>query len=90
MEKTANINIWIDPETKNSAEELFAGFGITLADAVNIFLHMSVIEGGMPFEIKQPHFSAESREILSGNTPARHYSSAGELFRELDAEEKVT
>jgi addiction module antitoxin, relB/dinJ family len=97
LEKTANINIWIDPETKNSAEELFAGFGITLADAVNIFLHMSVIEGGMPFEIKQPHFSAEtesaireSREILSGNTPARHYSSARELFRELDAEEKVT
>ena len=51
LEKTANINIWIDPETKNSAEELFAGFGITLADAVNIFLHMSVIEGGMPLKL---------------------------------------
>lgn len=50
----------------------------------------------MPLEMKQPHFSAEtesaireSREILSGNTPARHYRSAGELFRELDEEENV-
>ena len=58
---------------------------------------MPLIFFWMPFEIKQPHFSAEtesaireSREILSGNTPARHYSSARELFRELDAEEKVT
>lgn len=46
--------------------------------------------------MRQQHFNAEtesaireSREILSGNTPARRYRSAGELFRELDAEEKV-
>lgn len=94
MAKTANINVRIDPETKHSAEQLFAGFGITLADAVNIFLHVSIMEGGLPFEIKQPRFNTEtesaireSREILSGKTPARRYSSAGELFRELDAEE---
>lgn len=47
-------------------------------------------------EMRQQHFNAEtesaireSREILSGNTHARRYRSAGELFRELDAEEKV-
>lgn len=47
-------------------------------------------------EMRQQHFNAEtesaireSREILSGNTPARRYRSAGELFRELYAEEKV-
>ena len=47
-------------------------------------------------EMRRQHFNAEtesaireSREILSGNTPARRYRSAGELFRELDAEEKV-
>lgn len=47
-------------------------------------------------EMRQQHFNAEtesaireSREILSENTPARRYRSAGELFRELDAEEKV-
>ena len=38
MAKTANINIRIEPETKKSAEELFSSFGITLTDAVNIFL----------------------------------------------------
>ena len=41
MAKTANINIRIDPETKAGAEKLFASFGITITDAINIFLHKS-------------------------------------------------
>lgn len=45
MAKTANINIRIDPETKSSAEKLFASFGITITDAINIFLRKSIMEG---------------------------------------------
>lgn len=37
MAKTANINVRIDPETKAGAEKLFASFGITVTDAINIF-----------------------------------------------------
>ena len=44
MAKTANINIRIEPEIKNSAEKLFSNFGITLTDAINIFLHKSIME----------------------------------------------
>ena len=52
MAKTANINVRIDPETKASAEQLFSSFGITVTDAINIFLHKSLMEGGLPFEMK--------------------------------------
>ena len=38
MAKTANINIRIEPETKATAEKLFSSFGITITDAINIFL----------------------------------------------------
>ena len=51
MAKTANINVRIDPEIKSSAEKLFSSFGITVTDAINIFLHKSIMEGGLPFEI---------------------------------------
>ena len=44
MAKTANLNIRIDPETKAGAEQLFARFGITITDVVNIFLHQAVME----------------------------------------------
>lgn len=93
MAKTANINIRIDPETKSNAEKLFASFGITITDAINIFLRKSLMEGGLPFEIKQPRYNAETeaamneaRAIMSGQIPSKHYSSVHALFQELDAE----
>ncbi len=94
MAKTANINVRIDPETKSSAEKLFSSFGITITDAINIFLHKSIMEGGLPFEMKQPRYNAETeaamkeaRVIINGQIQPKHYSSAQALFKELDAEE---
>lgn len=93
MPKTANINVYIDPQTKSSAEKLFASFGITISDAINIFLHKSIMEGGLPFEVKQPRYNAETeaamqetRAIISGQIQVKQYSSAHELFEELDME----
>lgn len=93
MAKTANINIRIDPETKSSAEQLFASFGITITDAINIFLQKSLMEGGLPFEVKQPRYNRETetaiqeaRTLMKGKVNTKSYSSAHELFKELDKE----
>lgn len=93
MAKTANINIRIEPEIKATAEKLFSSFGITITDAINIFLRKSIMEGGLPFEMKQPVYNPETetaikeaRAIMSGQLPAKHYSCAHDLFEELDAE----
>lgn len=45
MAKTANINVRIEPEVKQQAEDLFGSFGISVTDAINIFLHTSIMEG---------------------------------------------
>lgn len=94
MAKTATINVRIDPDTKSSAEKLFASFGITITDAINMFLHQSIMEGGLPFELKQPRYNreteaamAEARALMTGQEQSRTYSSARELFDELDCEE---
>ncbi|NLN48928.1 MAG: type II toxin-antitoxin system RelB/DinJ family antitoxin [Clostridiales bacterium] len=88
--KTANINIRIDPETKAGAEQLFAKFGITVTDAVNIFLRQSLMVGGLPFDMRQPAITLkpkaaiqEARDIAAGKNPAKPYASARELFEEL-------
>ncbi|MCL1926785.1 MAG: type II toxin-antitoxin system RelB/DinJ family antitoxin [Syntrophorhabdaceae bacterium] len=93
MKKTANLNIRIDPETKSGAERLFSSFGITISDAVTIFLRQSLMMGGLPFEMKQPRFNLETetalqeaRDIASGRLAAKNYSSTKELFTELDSE----
>lgn len=59
MAKTSNINIRIEPEKKKAAEALFSSFGITITDAINIFLNMSIMQGGFPFEIKQTPYDRE-------------------------------
>ena len=51
MARTAMLNLRIEPNTKSEAEELFGSFGLTVTDAVNVFLHQSLMRGGFPFEI---------------------------------------
>ena len=94
MAKTANLNIRVDPEIKSSAEALFSSFGLTVSDAVNIFLHQSLLEGGLPFAVKQPRYNAETeaamaeaRAIAEGKIPAKRYNSVREMMEDLDPED---
>lgn len=94
MAKTANINIRMEPSVKRDAENLFSSFGISVTDAINIFIYTSLIEGGFPFAIKQPRFNRETEEairetndIIAGKISTKSYKSARELFDELDAED---
>ncbi len=91
MARTANINVRTEPNTKSGAEAVYARFGLSLSDAINVFLNMSIIEGGFPFSVKQPRFNQETEEamletkdILTGKKNAHRYSTAKELFEEID------
>jgi DNA-damage-inducible protein J len=93
MAKTASLNIRIDPKTKTGVEQLFSQFGITVTDAVNMFLHQSLMVGGLPFELKRPRYNAETeaaireaRDIMAGRLRAKAYSSLQEMIDELDSE----
>lgn len=53
------------------------------------------MEGGFPFSIKQPRYNKETeasmleaRDIIAGKQDARRYSSARELFNDLDADDE--
>jgi len=93
MAKTASLNIRIDPETKSSVDVIFSRFGITIADAVNIFLHKSIMVGGLPFDMTLPQYNEETlsamreaNDIASGKVNTKFYNSLAELNAELDAE----
>ncbi|GHU81203.1 addiction module antitoxin RelB [Clostridia bacterium] len=93
MAKTASLNIRIDPETKSGAEHLFGAFGITVTDAVNMFLRQSLMVGGLPFELKQPRYNAETeasiqetRDIMAGKIQAKSYTSVAGLMEDLNSD----
>ena len=94
MAKTASLNIRIEPETKLRAEKLFGMFGITVTDAVNMFLRQSIMVGGLPFELKQPRYNAETeaaiqeaRSIMAGKITTKIYHSVAEMNADIDAEQ---
>ncbi|MDR0884548.1 MAG: type II toxin-antitoxin system RelB/DinJ family antitoxin [Oscillospiraceae bacterium] len=54
MAKTAVINVRTEPRTKDEAEQLFSRLGLTVAEAVNLFLHQAILTRGVPFAISEP------------------------------------
>jgi DNA-damage-inducible protein J len=90
MSKSASLNIRIDPDTKTSAEVLYKSFGITITDAINMFLRQSLIVGGLPFELRNPRYNSETkaamneaRLISSGHIESKSYHSVKELMEDL-------
>ena len=91
MAKTSTINMRVSTEVKSDAESIFASLGMTLTEAINVFLHKSIMEGGLPFDVRQPRYNAETeaaireaRDIMSGKIKADSYDSAAALFASLD------
>ena len=54
MANTANLNIRIDAELKNQAEQVFSELGLNLSSAMTVLLKNSVRCGGFPFELRIP------------------------------------
>jgi len=48
-------NVYLDTAMKKQAQAIFKQYGMGLSDAFNIFLSQSVMEQGIPFDIKIPN-----------------------------------
>jgi DNA-damage-inducible protein J len=62
MAASTTIQLRTDPDVKVKADALFKGLGITLSDAINLFLRQSIHDQALPFQPKMsnPVGSAET------------------------------
>lgn len=51
MARTDRVTARVEPNVKADAEALFRRCGISMSDAINMFLHRTVLENGIPFSI---------------------------------------
>lgn len=58
--KKIRTNVYLDADIKTKAQEIFKQYGMGLSDAFNIFLSQSVMQKGIPFEIKIPDDTTKS------------------------------
>ena len=85
MGDTTSMNLRIDKDLKKQAEALFAGLGLNMTTAINIFLKQAVREQGIPFAITA-HKEFESVSAYRGSAERYgHYAEyVASSLREAD------
>lgn len=57
MEKTATLNLRVNPIVKQRAEDILAQLGIPMATAIDMYLKQISLTGGIPFAVSLPKAS---------------------------------
>ena len=55
MEKTATLNLRVNPVVKQRAEEVLTRLGIPMSTAIDIYLNQIFLTGGIPFAVALPN-----------------------------------
>lgn len=55
MEKTATLNLRVNPVVKQRAEDVLARLGIPMSTAIDIYLNQISLTGGIPFAVALPN-----------------------------------
>ena len=87
MAQSSMLHIRVDDEVKTQATEALAAMGLSMSDAVRIFLKRVVSDQAFPLELKVPN--AETRAAMEearAMMKARQarFESADALFDELE------
>jgi len=54
MEKSATLNLRVNPALKADAETILKRLGIPMSTAIDMFLNQIVLVGGIPFSVTVP------------------------------------
>jgi DNA-damage-inducible protein J len=87
MATTNMVHIRVDDKIKAQATETLAAMGLSVSDAVRLFLRRVIADQALPFDIKVPNARtraamAETDEIL--HTHRARFATADELFANLE------
>ena len=88
MAKTDTLHIRVEPDVKMKAEETLNDLGLSITEAVNVFLNKVILHDGIPFKIEKPKYNKETiqamEDVKSGKNLSKTFDSVDEMFEELD------
>jgi DNA-damage-inducible protein J len=87
MAATTMVHIRLDENVKAQATETLAAMGLSVSDAVRVFLMRVVADKQLPFALKVPN--AETRAAMeeadaTGRTRRARFKKAADLFNDLE------
>ena len=85
--QTSMLHVRVDDDIKEQATQALTAMGLSVSDAVRLFLRRVVIDQAFPLELKVPNAQTraameESRAIMA--TRRARFASADELFADLE------
>ena len=87
MATTTMVHVRVDEQIKAQATETLAAMGLSVSDAVRVFLMRVVADKQMPFVLKVPN--AETRAAMAeadeiARTHRARFGTATELFDDIE------
>lgn len=84
---TSMLHIRVDDDIKEQATEALTAMGLSVSDAVRLFLRRVVVDQAFPLELKVPN--AESRDAMEESRAMMakrraRFATADELFADLE------
>jgi DNA-damage-inducible protein J len=85
--QTSMLHIRVDDDIKEQATQALTAMGLSMSDAVRLFLRRVVVDQAFPLELKVPNAETraameESRAMMASRRT--RFSSADELFADLE------
>jgi len=86
--KTANVNVRLYPDVKAEAENIFAYHGLTLPEAITVFINHARHVGGFPFDLRGARWqdaeslaALEESKLIEANPSAyKGYTDVSQLL----------
>lgn len=86
MPRTTMLHVRVDEETKGRATDALAAMGLSVSEAVRVFLRRIAADEAFPFELKVPNASTrgamEEARVIAQSSPGR-FAQPDELFNDL-------
>lgn len=89
--QSSMLHIRLDDETKVQATETLASMGLSVSDAVRLFLRRVVVEQAFPLELKVPNAETqaamlEARKLMAARR--QRFDAPGALFDALEEDSR--
>ena len=84
MAKSMMIHARIEPELKREAETMLHALGLTMTQAITLFLQQVRLNNGLPFEVKLPTAQTKKALIELEKREGQTFSTIDELFDDLE------
>ena len=91
MEKSATLNLRVNPEVKQQAEQILKQLGVPMSTAVDMFLRQISLTGGIPFTVALPSApTAINADAMSTDQPRAELEAGFDDILEGNVEDAST